>query len=708
MDGLGRGDGVEADKALYWLFAEDVLAVELGHLGVFGVLLQLLVAGADFFFAGVLRDSELIERVVGFRVDVVHVELELVAHVRHAHLLATGEDFVTAMLLIPLGEGGGHVHLLDDVAPAYAGVVGAEGDFAFLRGVGNDALLGAAEVVIEEVLEPHAGDEEEVPTVLAALLDVFHGAVALDAAVVLAGGVEGLVHLLEHVGDLEVRGRLERIVVAQQSKTEADDRKPFAAGGVVDLGEILGDLVHVEEGRDGCGFLGFLVDHHGHADAAVGMAAAGELAPLGAGSVNHVGPVREGAHEGDREPVALGFADAHLVLDVVRHVRERVTLGETALVGDVLVAACEADGLEREEADLLGVVEGELDDAAHLLIVDAIDDGRHGHDFYAGFMEIVDRLELDVEHVADLAVRVGSVADAVELEVDVTEAGFASGTAEFLGLGELDTVGGGLDGVVADLAGVGYGVKEVGRERGLATGELDGHLTTRLDGDGVVEHGLDFVPRELVDEADLVGVHEAGVAHHVAAVGEVDRQDRTAAVSDRRGAVVVELGVVVGADVAAGKGLFKVLEEGRVDGHDVFEVAVLGAILDHEDLAVALDDLSLDFANLLIQKDFMRKLAVEDLLADFGDAFGTEGVRGAGPAEGRLFLLVGLEEWLVAPLGRERGVGADAVEALEDGPGCLGRVYNAQFGVFNRFSHDVRFSFEINGLRGGRDVLGLS
>ena len=120
----------------------------------------------------------------------------------------------------------------------------------------------------------------------------------------LAGGVEGLVDLLQHVGDLEVRGRLERIVVAQQREAEADDREPLAAGGVVDLGESLATLVHVQEGGDGRGFLGFLVDHQRHADAAVGVASAGELAPVGCRSVNQVGPVGEGGHEADGEPVA--------------------------------------------------------------------------------------------------------------------------------------------------------------------------------------------------------------------------------------------------------------------------------------------------------------------------------------------------------------------------------------------------------------------
>ena len=159
--------------------------------------------------------------------------------------------------------------------------------------------------------------------------------------------------------------------------------------------------------------------------------------------------------------------------------------------------------------------------------------------------------------------------------------------------------------------------------------------------DGVVEHGLDLVPGELVDEADLVGVHEAGIAHHVAAVGEVDGEHRAAAVSDGGRAVVVQLLVAfaVGADVAAGEALFKVLEEGRVDRHDVFKVAVLGAVLDHEDFAVALDDLGLDFAHLLVEEDFVGQLAIENLLANLGDALGTKRIRGARPAEGRLFLL---------------------------------------------------------------------
>jgi len=81
------------------------------------------------------------------------------------------------------------------------------------------------------------------------------------------------------------------------------------------------------------------------------------------------------------------------------------------------------------------------------------------------------------------------------------------------------------------------------------------------------------------------------------------------------------------------------LEEGGIDGHHVFEMAVLGAVLHHQDFAVALDDLRLDLADFFVEQNFVGQLAVENLLADLGHALGTERVRGARPAEGRLFLL---------------------------------------------------------------------
>src|SRR6516225_146248 len=282
-----------------------------------------------------------------------------------------------------------------------------------------------------------------------------------------------------------------------------------------------------------------------------------------------VGPIGEGTHEGDREPVASGLAQSGLALHVVCQVRERIALRVTTLVGDLFVAPGERNRLEREERDTLRIVERELNDASDLLVVQAVDNSHYRNDFDAGFVEVLDGLQLHVEQVADEAMRVGSVADAIELQVGVAQTGFSGLLGKFKTLRELDAVGRGLYAVVSNLAGVGDGVEEVWRERGLAPGELYRHLAPRLDGDGVVQHGLDFFPREFVDEADLVSVHEAGVAHHVAAVGEVDGEHRSAAMQHSAAAVVVKLLVVVGANVAAGEDFFQVLEERGVDGHDV-------------------------------------------------------------------------------------------------------------------------------------------
>ncbi len=103
-------------------------------------------------------------------------------------------------------------------------------------------------------------------------------------------------------------------------------------------------------------FLGFLVAHDRHADAAVRMAAAAQLSPIRRRPVNQVGEIGEGAHEADGEPVANGFANADLVLHVVRQMRKRVALRLAAFVGDGFVAPGEGNGLERKERNLLGII----------------------------------------------------------------------------------------------------------------------------------------------------------------------------------------------------------------------------------------------------------------------------------------------------------------------------------------------------------------
>src|SRR6185369_15932254 len=115
------------------------------------------------------------------------IQNQTVILVGQLHVLATREDLVAAMLLVPLRYRGVLVHVLDDVSPTDTGVVSTERNLAFLSAVRNDAHLGATEVVVEEILEPHTSDKQEVPTIRATLLDVLNRAIAADFAVILAG-----------------------------------------------------------------------------------------------------------------------------------------------------------------------------------------------------------------------------------------------------------------------------------------------------------------------------------------------------------------------------------------------------------------------------------------------------------------------------------------------------------------------------------------
>src|SRR5216684_6462142 len=157
----------------------------------------------------------------------------------------------------------------------------------------------------------------------------------------------------------------------------------------------------------------------------------------------------------------------------MRQMAQRITLGLAAVVGDFFVATGERNGLEAEEADGLGIVERELNDASDLLVVDAVDDGGDGYDVHAVFVQVVDGAQLHVKQIADLAMRVGGVADAVKLQIRVTQSGFRRLAAELRRLGKLDSVGRGLHGVVSNFAGIANGVEEVWRKRWLAAGELD-------------------------------------------------------------------------------------------------------------------------------------------------------------------------------------------------------------------------------------------
>ncbi len=200
--------------------------------------------------------------------------------------------------------------------------------------------------------------------------------------------------------------------------------------------------------------------------------------------------------------------------------------------------------------------------------------------------------------------------------------------------------------------------------RRLAAGELHGHLPARLDLHGVVQNFLNLLPAQLVNVADLVRVHEAGIAHHVAAIGQVHRKHGAAAVANGARTVLVQTFVVVRRNIAAGEILLDPLQELRVHGHQVFVLAVDGAFLHHPDLTVALDDLRLDFADLLVHQVGPVLLAVHDRIARLFHAIRAQRIGRARPAERGLRLLPRLQQRLIGPFRSEGRIRIVLIEEL--------------------------------------------
>ncbi len=159
------------------------------------------------------------------------------------------------------------------------------------------------------------------------------------------------------------------------------------------------------------------------------------------------------------------------------------------------------------------------------------------------------------------------VANAIELEINVTQASLGCLTTELFALCELNSVSRSLYGVVTNFACVSNSFDEMWRNRRLSPRQLNGHLSPRLDRDRVVKNLLNLVHSKFVYKTNLVGVHEAGITHHVAAVRKIDSKHRPSTIPDRAGSVIVESLVVVRLDIAAWKRCLDVFQEFRVDSH---------------------------------------------------------------------------------------------------------------------------------------------
>src|SRR5215469_4899511 len=162
----------------------------------------------------------------------------------------------------------------------------------------------------------------------------------------------------------------------------------------------------MEECRYGNGFLRLLVAHDGHANSAIRMASATELAPIRGWAMHQIREIGKCTQEADREPVTNWLADARLSLHVVRQVRKRVALRFAAFVGHGFVATRERNRLEREERNLFGIVKRKLNYVSYLLIVDAVHDGDYRNNVHTGAPQVLDSAQLHIKQIAHGAMRV--------------------------------------------------------------------------------------------------------------------------------------------------------------------------------------------------------------------------------------------------------------------------------------------------------------
>ena len=126
-------------------------------------------------------------------------------------------------------------------------------------------------------------------------------------------------------------------------------------------------------------------------------------------------------------------------------------------------------------------------------------------------------------------------------KINAVLSGRLRGFAKLDVLGVANAVGRGENAIETDLLRVSDCVEKVRRQRRLAAREKNDDLAFWFERNGAIENRFRVFKRRLVNVADLVRIHEARIAHHVAAIGQVDRQHRAAAKLDIRCAVMMNV-----------------------------------------------------------------------------------------------------------------------------------------------------------------------
>src|SRR5260221_5647517 len=153
-------------------------------------------------------------------------------------------------------------------------------------------------------------------------------------------------------------------------------------------------------------------------------------------------------------------------------------------------------------------------------------------------------------------------------------------------LGITNAVGRRQNTVETDLFRVSDRFEKMWSDGGFTAREQDDDLTTRLERTCSVENFFCVFERRLVDISDLIRIHEARIAHHIAAVGKIDSQNRPTTKLNVGCSVMVNVLVLSGFEIPAVKKRFYPREKRRIGSHHIFKFAVGPAGLSHDDLSV--------------------------------------------------------------------------------------------------------------------------
>jgi hypothetical protein len=112
-----------------------------------------------------------------------------------------------------------------------------------------------------------------------------------------------------------------------------------------------------------------------------------------------------------------------LSLQVVRDLRNRVSLRVPLVSGNVFISATEHHRLQDDPVNLLDVICNESNDVADPVIVQSVDDGHLERCFHAGGRNVVQSAKFKFHVVGDSTVTVLLVADPVKLQINAVKSG---------------------------------------------------------------------------------------------------------------------------------------------------------------------------------------------------------------------------------------------------------------------------------------------